>query len=80
MTSILGKDVDLWIGWDDGWGSYVSAEANGHKIMQSVGLGHYTFEFLGPVAKNGAIIGTVFDAVIGREHIHVWYSYEPHDL
>lgn len=61
-----GKDVDLWIGWDDGWGSYVSAEANGHKIMQSVGLGHYTFEFLGPVAKNGAIIGTVFDAVIGR--------------
>ncbi|KAL4077753.1 hypothetical protein J3A83DRAFT_1653407 [Scleroderma citrinum] len=61
-----GKDVDLLIGWDEDWGSHIASEINGQKIMHSLGLGHYTFEFLGPVARNGTIVGVVSDAVIGR--------------
>lgn len=36
--------------------------------MHSLGLGRYTFEFLGPVAKNGTIVGVASEAVIGSKH------------
>jgi len=36
--------------------------------MHSLGLGHYTFEFFGPVAKNGTIVGVVSEAVIGSKY------------
>ncbi|KAH7927564.1 hypothetical protein BV22DRAFT_1031608 [Leucogyrophana mollusca] len=61
-----GMDVDLWIGWDDSWGEWVTLESQGHKIMQSLGLGHYTFEVLAHVSKNGMIIGLMTEPILGR--------------
>ncbi|KIJ64388.1 hypothetical protein HYDPIDRAFT_112397 [Hydnomerulius pinastri MD-312] len=61
-----GKDVDIFIGWEDTWGSFITAESKGHKLMQSLGLGHYTFEVLAHVSKNGIVIGLMTEAYIGR--------------
>ncbi|KIK98451.1 hypothetical protein PAXRUDRAFT_823873 [Paxillus rubicundulus Ve08.2h10] len=60
------QEVDLYIGWEDVWGTYITCESRGQKLMQSLGLGHYCFELLAHVSKNGAIIGLMMEAYIGR--------------
>ncbi|KAF8841880.1 hypothetical protein BDN67DRAFT_1002045 [Paxillus ammoniavirescens] len=61
-----GQMVDLYIGWEDVWGAYITSESRGQKLMQSLGLGHYCFELLAHVSKNGTIIGLMMEAYIGR--------------
>ncbi|KAF9221735.1 hypothetical protein BS17DRAFT_757107 [Gyrodon lividus] len=61
-----GQEVDLYIGWEDVWGSYITCESRGQKLIQSLGLGHYSFELLAHVSKNGMIIGLMMEAYIGR--------------
>jgi len=61
-----GQVVDLYIGWEDVWGGYITCESRGQKLMQSLGLGHYCFELLAHVSKNGTIIGLMMEAYIGR--------------
>ncbi|KAH7911285.1 hypothetical protein BJ138DRAFT_1126155 [Hygrophoropsis aurantiaca] len=63
----FGMDVDLGIAWTDEWATWVNNESKGHKVMQSVGLGHYTFELLAHVSKNGIIIGIMTEPVHGRK-------------
>ncbi|KAH7882777.1 hypothetical protein F5I97DRAFT_1931378 [Phlebopus sp. FC_14] len=65
-----GKDVDLFIAWNETWGNYVSAESRGHKLMQSLGLGRYTFELLAHISKNGIIIGVMTEPTLGRGVVH----------
>ncbi|KAF9238649.1 hypothetical protein BU15DRAFT_62386 [Melanogaster broomeanus] len=61
-----GQEVDLYIGWEDVWGAYITFESRGQKLMHSLGLGHYTFELLAHVSKNGMIIGLMMEAYVGH--------------
>ena len=58
----MDKDVDL-LTSNFGVPYYQYAEIDGQKIMHSLGLGRYTFDLFGPVAKN-EIVGVVSEAVI----------------
>ncbi|KAH0834087.1 hypothetical protein J3R83DRAFT_11372 [Lanmaoa asiatica] len=61
-----GKDIDIFIGWQDDWGAYVSAESRGQKLIQSMGLGQYFFDLKAHVSKNGVIVGIMMEALVGR--------------
>lgn len=66
LPSCIGKDVDLFIAWQDDWGAYISAESHGQKLIESMGLGRYFFELKAHVSKNGVIVGIMMEALVGR--------------
>jgi len=56
----------VFIAWQDDWGEYISAESRGQKLVQSMGVGQYFFDLEAHVSKNGAIVGIMREALIGR--------------
>ncbi|KAG8215335.1 hypothetical protein J3R82DRAFT_8929 [Butyriboletus roseoflavus] len=60
------RTVDIFIGWQDDWGVYVSAESRGQKLIQSMSLGRYFFDLKAHVSKNGIVVGIMLEAHVGR--------------